>query len=168
MNAAVSEAHARAIRGAVATISAAGAIVALLSFSLPIAAACIVVAAGVVIWSYRKALPTLRQLLFLATLAAALGFGIAWYEETRVEKTYDFVVVPKNVVAIQYAFPGPRHESTSSPVLGYGDHVEVDCYLQGYDNRPWLALTNGNFMPAGELTPAELSSDDPPPSCDSR
>jgi hypothetical protein len=162
MNPALSESHSRAIRGAVATVGGLGAIAALFSLSLPFAVACIVIAVAVVSWSYRNAQPNTSQLILVAAIAAAFGFAIAWYEETQAEPIYDFVVVPEKPVAIQYAFPGPGHESRSAPVLGYGDHVEVECYLLGYDNKPWLALTNGNFLPSGEVTPAELSSGEPP------
>jgi hypothetical protein len=162
VNSPLSESHARAITGAITTLGAAGAIAAFVSLSLPWAAGWIVVVVGVVVWSYRRALPTPSQALFVAVLAAGIGFAIAWYEETQSQRVYDYVVVPKKVVAVQYAFPGPRHESTSSSLFGYGEHVEVDCYLQGYDEKPWLALANGNFMPADELTPAELSGEEAP------
>ncbi len=162
MNTPLSESHERAIKGGIATIGAAGAIVAFFSLSLPLAAACVVAVAAVVVWSFRSVRPKPSQILFVAVLAAGLGFAIAWYEETDSDRVYDFVVVPKNPVAMQYAFPGPRHETTSSPVLGYGEHVEVDCYLEGYDEKPWLALANGNFLPAHELVPAEGSTDEPP------
>ena len=99
----------------------------------------------------------------MAVLAAGLGFAIAWYEESQAERVYDYVVIPKKeVFALQYVFPGPRHGSTSYSLLEYGEHVEVKCHLQGYDDKPWLALANGNFMPADELTPAELSAGEPP------
>lgn len=162
MNTRLSESHARAITGAIGGLGAAGAVAAFISLSLPWAAGWMVVVIGVVVWSYRRTLPTQGQALFVVALALGIGFAVAWYEETRSERVYDYVVIPAKVVAIQYAFPGPHHESTSSSLFGYGEHVEVDCYLQGYDDKPWMALANGNFMPADELTPAELSGEEAP------
>lgn len=158
-------AHSRIVTGMVAALAAVSVFTDFFEVGWPLKSGALIVAVAVAYWLLRRQLPTLKDILIAVLLAVTGILGLAWLD-TRGEEAnlYDFVVIPKDVVTVESAFPGPRREARDSGLYGYGEHVWVRCGAIGYDDKVWYALSNGNFMPGDELVPAALT-DEEPPSC---
>jgi hypothetical protein len=160
MNRRLRESHVRAVTASLSAIAGIAAIVGLLTWPLPISAGTLVLAGGLGYWAFRNERPSLQDIVSVAAIAMATAAGIAWLGTRGGENSYDFIVVPKQVYALESAFPGPGHEIGTA--LEYGEHVQVACLIEGEDSHDWAELNSGYFLPASELAAAPRSHDSPP------
>lgn len=73
------------------------------------------------------------------------------------------MVVPKHYATLESVAPSPDTETMSAPEHRYGDHIEIDCYTTGTDDKRWYRLRNGYFMPGSEVFPLPLGGTKAPP-----
>jgi len=81
----------------------------------PAKSGALVIAVAVAFWLFRQQLPTFKDLLIVLLFATTTGLLLGRIDIGDDTPTfYDFVVVPKQAVTVESAFPGPRHEARNS------------------------------------------------------
>lgn len=151
-------------KGAAALGIVAG-VVALFGIDGPVKWGVVIVGLAAAYFSWRSTLPTAQDLIICALLTTSVVFGVALYEGRDDDHVYDFVITPRDgaVVTTESAYPGPRHEVPSAGAFSYGEHVRVDCVVEGEDGKPWYELPDSNYLKASDLSPSLHSGGTPPP-----
>ena len=157
----LNDSHSRAFTAAFGVLGAVALVVGFVSYSLPTVVGALILAGAAAYWSYKNEMPEWKDLTLVVLIALLAVAGLMLYDQGRDDDRYDFVVVPKNLFTVESAFPGPRHETSNN--YEYGEHVEVLCYREGDDGKPWVELDSGYFLPLSEVAPAPGTNE--PPDC---
>ena len=157
------DSHGRAFNAAVGLLGAVVLVGGLVSYSPPIVAGAVLLAGAAAYWGLKNEMPEWKDLALVVLAALLTAAGLVLYDQWRGDHRYDFVIVPEDRFTFESAFPGPDHVSPSSKLFEYGEHVEIVCFREGDDGKPWAELDSGYFMPVSELVPAPGTNE--PPDC---